>query len=151
TVASVVRNLNVQVKSQDPKARGICLRNTTGDSKFNVVEGSIVLQTAQSTPVAGQVGLLLEATTTHALYWNDIRHNQLGTWDRAIRLVGVEAPARNGPNQNALLSNLAFASELGLDISTATSDNTVVGFFCSASGYGGTSCVQVGDGMSSIF
>lgn len=146
TNGSSLRDMTIQVNSSSATARCVCMLNTTATSEYNVVENVTCVQTkTPNSPVTGQVGFLMSASTTNGLYWNRWTNLEAGGWDKSYRLVGYAA---NAPNQNYLSDLFSYASNYGLDISSFVQDTTVYGMRCSASGFAGTTCLLVGDGTN---
>jgi hypothetical protein len=149
TAGSVLRHLQVQVNSASATARGVCLKNTSGDSKWNAIEDVTIIQTRQGTPIVGQVGLLFDGSAGggNALYWNQVNHVEIGLWDKGIRMVGSVGSA-NGPNANTFVDVMVYASQHGASLEAYAGENSFFSLFCSASGYTGTDCLVLGDGTN---
>lgn len=148
TIAAGLKNLNIQVNSSSATARGIAFANTTGNCQWNWLENVIVLQTNSGTPIAGQVGIDFVYTGSgNSLYWNELHHIHLGTWDKSIRMLGSVGLA-NGPNGNTFVDVMSYQANYGVSLEAYATENNFYGFFASASGYGGTAAVKIGDGTN---
>jgi hypothetical protein len=131
---ATLTNCQIRVLSKGP-AQAIIFQNTTGDNKWNLIR-HVAAQGAQTElPVPGQVGLLFEASTSKALYWNVVEFLVTMNLDVGVKLTNAGEFALNGANDNTFMAITSHHCRIGMEISKHATENRVFGLSGSASGY----------------
>jgi hypothetical protein len=125
------------------RAQAIIFQNTTGDNKWNLVRNIFVqgAQLEQGAPL--QIGLLFEASTKYALYWNVVDFFVAMNVDVGISMRNAGTFSANGANDNTFMTITAHHCRIGMEISRYATENKVFGLSGSASGYAGENTLLV--------
>lgn len=116
-------------------SRAIIFQNTTGDNKWNLIRHISVQGAPTEQPVARQVGLLFEASTKFAMYWNVVDFLSAMNLDVGVRMANAASFSANGANDNTFIAISAHHCRVGMEISRYATENRVFGLSGSASGY----------------
>lgn len=143
----VVSDLLLNSTGTGTNVRGISMRNTTADNKWNTLQNLRVVSTAAGAPVAGQAGIEYTATTANALYWNTMFDVQFTSWDRGIKLVG-SGGALNVVSGNFFDDILLAASTVGIELLQANNNHFGKVFHTLSGGPAATTGIKFGDGTS---
>lgn len=148
-IGSTVSGLFVVTSDSSATVRGIHLKNTTSQSKWNFVTDCEVVQNNATGRIAGQVGILMEDNSASSLaqFWNTVRGNKLLNWETSMGAVQSGAGA-DGVNQSYWVNNMCAAFITGLSLGPRCGDHVVSGLLCthsSASVFTDTALV-IGDG-----
>ncbi len=140
--AAEVGNLLLSPSGTGSSVRGVELRNTTADNKWNYVHD---IRMAASSVQTGQYGVYLNASAVHAMYWNTVERIQGVAIDWTVVLEG-DVTGANVANGN-FIRDILGAANTGCVWLTGAGDNHIFGVFHSLSGGpASTTGVKFGDG-----
>lgn len=129
-IGSTVARLLVVTSDSSATVRGIHLKNTTLQSKWNDVLNCQVVQNNATGRIAGQVGILMEdnSSSVVAQFWNTVRGNKLLNWETCMAALQSGGGA-DGVNQSFWISNMCAAFLVGLRLPGRCNDHVVSGLF----------------------
>ncbi len=129
-------------------AVGVHFKNTTADNKWNRMSN---VQFLSASNVTGQKGLVLDATTSSAMYWNQFYQISAVNVDQPIILTGACPGTNNGANDNVFVGLSLSSFSLGMQFLNCATENKVYSLSGSASGFvGSNTLLIVGDGTTGV-